>query len=700
MYSFKKNSFFWLLGLVLLWYTASALPLSAQVLQPSKVTYSLSDKDYQVGDTLTLNFHVSIDEGWYMYSSDFDPDLGPILTTFEFTPHDSYELIGGIEAIGAKRKYDDLWGGEYTYFRHKALYQQRIVVKKATMPLEGFCEYQVCTDAGKCILQDASFTWEDFTGEPADSSDTTTTNQTNQTVAGNTGSGSTGQSADSSDTTDTTSLWQFFLLSFLGGLAALFTPCVFPLIPMTVSYFTKKAEKGSSSRGHSVFYGVSIVLIYALIGLVVAPFMGAEVANELATGWIPNLLFFLLLVVFGLSFLGMFEITLPHKWTNFSESQSDKKGLLGVFFMSLTLVLVTFSCTGPIVGSILVQAAGGEIITPVVGMLGYSLAFAFPFTFFSVFPKWLTSLPKSGSWMNTVKVILGFLELALSLKFLSVADQVYHWNLLDREVYLALWIVIFSSLGFYLLGKLKLPKDSPLESVPVSRLLLAIAVFSFVVYLVPGMFGAPLKALAGYLPPSTTLDFNLNASHAQPNTSLSGQSSAAQSSAAPLSGQSSLCDAPRYADILHFPHGLQGYFLYKEALQCAKEQNKPVFIDFTGHGCVNCREMEARVWADPQVLKRLQENFVLLALYVDERTTLPEAEWYVSSNDNKQKKTLGKQNADLQITSYQNNAQPYYVIIDAEEQLLTAPQAYNLEVQNFIDFLDEAYEKFQNNSLN
>ncbi|MFO7824632.1 MAG: thioredoxin family protein, partial [Cyclobacterium sp.] len=370
--------------------------------------------------------------------------------------------------------------------------------------------------------------------------------------------------------------------------------------------------------------------------------------------------------------------TLPSGFVNKMDAKADKGGMVGIFFMAFTLVLVSFSCTGPIVGSILISSAGGALLKPILGMFAFSLAFALPFTLFAIFPEWLNSLPKSGGWLNSVKVVLGFLELALAFKFLSIADQVYHWGMLDREIYLAIWIVIFALLGIYLLGKLRLPHDSPMEYLGVPRLLLAMVTFVFVVYMIPGLWGAPLKALSGYLPPLSSHDFDL--------VKISRENASSQDQA--------MDEVPKYADFLHFPHGIQGYFDYDQALAAAKRQGKPLFIDFTGHGCVNCREMEARVWSDPRVLRRLKEDFVMVALYIDERFTLPESEWYISTYDNKEKTTIGKQNADFQITRFNNNAQPYYVILDHDEELLVSPIAYETDIQKFIDFLDAAKSEF------
>jgi thiol:disulfide interchange protein DsbD len=420
-----------------------------------------------------------------------------------------------------------------------------------------------------------------------------------------------------------------------------------------------------------------------VIGAVLAPLMGPETANHLSTEWIPNLIFFLVFIVFGLSFLGLFEITLPGSVINKVDQQAEKGGLLGVFFMAFTLVLVSFSCTGPLVGSILVSSAGGQFIKPIIGMFAFALAFAIPFTLFAFFPGWLKSLPKSGGWLNTVKVVLGFVEIALAFKFLSIADQAFHWRILDRDINLAIWIVIVALIGIYLMKGFRMPgdtgKDAEDKTLSVLRVSLAIATFTFLVYLIPGMWGAPLKALAGYLPPQSTHDFDLLS--ASKNTKTN-----------------EICDTPKFDEFLHLPHGINGYFDYKQAIACARQQNKPLFIDFTGHGCTNCREMEARVWSDPQVLQRLKNDFVVVALYVDDKTELPESEWYTSSYDKKVKKTIGKQNADLQITRLNNNAQPFYVLVGNDEKVLVSPKPYDLSAENFVKFLEEGKKRFKANN--
>lgn len=701
--------------------------LEAQILQPAKWKTEVSAKAVNIGDEIDLIFFVDLQKDWYIYSTDFDPDLGPMVTEFNFKPNASYELVGEIRPVNPKKKYDDLWEGEYTYFDEKGEFRQTIKVLQKNLIIEGNYAYQVCTDIdGKCIPFDDEFKFSGFTVNDAPSPKAETVTKTpeetqsvddnvagDETIADSIAEEELAQLQTPTNdgvslpfgldepapatqlaekeksalaeraTHDPYSLWGFMLVAFLGGLAALLTPCVFPMIPLTVTFFTS----GSNDRGKGItkalVYGLSIVVIYVLAGTIVAVINGPEFANWLSTHWLPNVFFFAIFLFFALAFLGLFEITLPSSIVNKVDRESDKGGYYGVFFMAFTLVLVSFSCTAPIVGSLLVEAAGGQVVKPILGMLAFALAFAIPFTLFAIFPNWLNTLPKSGGWLNSVKVSLGFLELALGLKFLSVADQVYHWGILDREIYLTLWIVIFAMWGFYLLGKIRLPNDSKMESIGVPRLMMAIAVFSFTLYLVPGLFGAPLKALAGYLPPMSTHDFDIPAiirDHGGTGGSATSQ----------------LCDEPKHGNMLSLPHGLQGYFDYEQALACAKQQNKPLFIDFTGHGCVNCREMEARVWSDPKVLERLRNEYIVVALYVDEKTELPESEWYTSTYDNKVKKSIGKQNVDFQITRFNNNAQPYYVLLDTDETLLVPPKAYDLNVQNFVDFLDEGLNNFRN----
>ncbi|NIJ55529.1 protein-disulfide reductase DsbD family protein [Dyadobacter arcticus] len=666
-------------------------------------TYTFSKPEVKKGETVDLIFTAVIDKDWYLYSSDFDPDLGPMLTSFAFEKNNTFEVIGKLKPLNPKTKFEEAFGGNVRIFEVKGVFKQTIKVLADNPVIKGASEYQTCSHVtGLCIPGNDDFEFKGLkvvagtvtndtqptvgaSTPAADSSsnvaatstgnlvDSASTAKTDESYSSSKSAGATlNKSLSSEDPAAGKSLWGFALAAFLSGLVALLTPCVFPIIPMTVSFFTNQ-EKGKLK---ALIYGISIILIYTLIGTVVSRLNGPAFANFLSTHWIPNLLFFAIFFVFGLSFLGLFEIVLPSGFVNKMDQKADQGGYAGVFFMAFTLVLVSFSCTGPIVGSLLVASAGGEVVKPIIGMASFSAAFAIPFTLFALFPQWLKSLPKSGGWLNTVKVILGFLELALALKFFSIADQVYHWRLLDREIYLAFWIVIFGLLGFYLLGKIRTPHDSPLEKVSVPRLLLSIVTLTFVVYMIPGMWGAPLKALAGYLPPQSTLDFD-----------LSKRSAGVASSVAPG-------ETRKYADLFHLPHELEGFFDYKDALAYAKKVNKPVFIDFTGHGCVNCREMEARVWVDPTVQQRLRTDYVIVALYVDDKTELPEASWYTSKYDNKVKKTIGAQNADLQIVKYNNNAQPHYCLVDHEGNLLVKPKNYDLNPANFAAFLDSGKAAF------
>ena len=477
-------------------------------------------------------------------------------------------------------------------------------------------------------------------------------------------------------------LWALILEAILWGFLMLLTPCVFPMVPMTVSFFLKQSDNPAQGRFRAGMYGLFIVLLYTvpiciIIGLtwlLGGETVTADIFNWLATHWLPNILFFVIFMVFAASFFGAFEITLPASWTTKADAGSGKGGLLGVFFLALTLVLVSFSCTGPIVGTVLIKSTQGEFWTPMVTMLAFSIAFALPFALLAFFPSVLKKLPKSGGWLNSVKVVLGFIEVALGLKFLSVADQTYHWHLLDREVYLAIWIVCFTLLGLYLMGKLRFKHDSPLEYIGVGRLALIIIDLAFVVYMIPGMWGAPLKALSGYLPPMETQDFVLGTAPA----------GASAQSLAPAVGAPAL---PIAGSTLAMPHGLVAYDNLEDGLAAAAAQGKNVFVDITGHGCVNCREMEARVWSDPAVLQRLRDNFVMVALYMDDKVKLPEDKW-VTTENGKVLKDVGRVNSHIAQTRFGVNAQPNYLILSPDGAILAGPRGYNLDVNAFVKFLD------------
>ncbi len=704
--SFSFSAFVRRLCLLLGILSVGAGLAAAQTVAPPQWTFGFAPPQAKVGDEVELVFRAQVPTKWYLYSSDFDPDLGPIVTTFAFEPHPSYERLGEVRPVNPKKKYDDIWEGEYTYFEGTGEFRQRVKILATNPQIRGEISYQICTEVdGRCVNFDTDFDFRGLTvGAAAPTPEARTTGaEPPATAVARADTAAAATSARVRPAADTTaetygqparlvpsaeptpladgSLWAFMLLAFGSGLVALLTPCVFPMIPMTVTFFTKTETTRAAGVRKALLYGLSIIAIYTVAGTLVSRLNGPEFANWLSTHWLPNVFFFGVFIFFALAFLGMFEIVLPAGLVNRMDKQADRGGLIGVFFMAFTLVLVSFSCTGPIVGSLLVASAGGEMLKPIAGMFAFALAFALPFTLFAVFPSWLSNLPKSGGWLNSVKVVLGFLELALAFKFLSVADQAYHWNLLDRDVYLAIWIAVFTGLALYLFGKLRLPHDSPVDKIGVPRLLLGLLTLTFVVYLVPGMFGAPLKPLAGYLPPQNTLDFDIRQ-----------QTYGALASGA--AREETGCEPPRYANLLHLPHGLRGYFDYEQALACARRVGKPVFVDFTGHGCVNCREMEARVWADPRVLRRLQEDYVVVALYVDDKTELPEADWYVSDYDQKRKTSIGKQNADLQIRRFNNNAQPFYVLLDPSGELLHAPQAYDLNADNFVRFLDAGLAAF------
>ena len=493
--------------------------------------------------------------------------------------------------------------------------------------------------------------------------------------------------------TEGKALWALVIEAILWGFAMLLTPCVFPMVPMTVSFFMKGSENQAAGRFKAAMYGLFIVLLYTVpisVIIMLTRWIGgdavtADIFNWLSTHWIPNIIFFVVFMIFAASFFGAFEITMPQSLVNKSDQGSDKKGLAGVFFMALTLVLVSFSCTGPIVGTVLIESTQGKFWAPMVTMLAFSGAFALPFTILAFFPSLLKKFKKSGgSWLNSVKVVLGFIEIALGLKFLSVADQTYHWGILDREVYLAIWIAVFTLLGLYLLGKIRFEADEPVEHLSVPRLTLAIAVFSFVVYLVPGMFGAPLSGISGYLPPLTSQEFVIG-----------------QQSPATNNDNCTVCEKLEESSFgqkydLHLPLGLSGYFKLEEGLEAAKIAGKPVFVDVTGHGCVNCREMESRVWSDPRVLEILKNEYVIVALYTDDKTKLAEEDQITDAQTGKVYKDLGRANSYIARTLWDVNAQPNYVLLSPRGDVLVPVRGYDLSVEGFINFLQSGLDTYNN----
>ena len=684
----------------------------------------------EAGDdgTIRLLFTARIDAPWHIYDVGPYDDMGPNATTVVFEPNESVTLVGGIEQLSKPvRLYDSLFMMEIGYFEQTARLAQTVrVAAGVKTELKARVEWMACNDES-CLPPDE----KDFTialegaGKAVEISVPETSVDKTQTEESVVESGEL-QSVDreegkeqnsavdfieyrplpdtsmvrdsvsavewSTGTTGadngTKSLWRLIIEAILWGFAALLTPCVFPMVPMTVSFFLKQNESRFKARIKAGIYGLSIVALYTVpiaVIILITRWVGggavtADIFNWLATHWLPNVLFFLIFIVFAISFFGAFEITLPSRLVNGSDRQSDRGGVVGIFFMALTLVLVSFSCTGPIVGAVLIQSTAGAVWTPVLTMLAFSIAFALPFTLLALFPSMLDRLPRSGGWLNSVKVVLGFVELALALKFLSVADQTYHWGILDREIYLAFWIVIFTLLGFYLLGKLRFPHDSEVKHVGVTRLLLAIVTFAFVVYMLPGMWGAPLRGLSGYLPPLETQDFR------PAETERTADSEARFDMGFPRE--------VKYGDLLKLPHGLQGFFDLDEALDYARKVRKPLFVDYTGHGCVNCREMEARVWSDPQVLDLLRKDFVIVALYSDDKKQLPESEW-VTTEHGKVLKGMGKINAYRVHKQFGINAQPYYMILGPNGEQLVPGRGYDLNVTRFVTFLQEGLQAYR-----
>lgn len=639
-------------------FTLLALVSFTAMAQEKTVVWNKEVKENGNG-SYTLVIKADIADGWHIYDAthSFTP------TTIEFTTSDNVKLSGELNALSVAKKVTDEFFGDYGEYEGEAIFEQNITLNGDGGVVNALVSYQACTEGSCTAPTEAELKFE--IGKVAAQPVAEIKEVKNVASSGN--------------------IWAMVLEAIIWGLAALVTPCVFPMIPMTVSFFMKGSGSAAKGRINASLYGLFIVVLYTLpiaAIIIITRLIGggavtADIFQWLATHWIPNILFFIVFMVFAASFFGAFEITLPSWLVNKSDANSEKGGLAGIFFMALTLVLVSFSCTGPIIGSVLIKSTAGEFWEPIITMLAFSTTFALPFTLFAFFPSVLKKLPKSGGWLNSVKVVLGFVEVALGFKFLSVADQVYHWGILDREVYLAIWIVVFTLLGLYLLGKIRFAHDSELKHLSVGRLALAIAVFSFVVYLIPGMWGAPLSKLSGYLPPQTTLDFDLT-----------------RNSGAVVEQQSSNTSDVKYGDVLHLPHGLNGFFDLAEAEAYAAKVDKPVFIDFTGHGCVNCREMEARVWSDPAVLELLKNEYVICALYTDDKMTLPQSEW-VTAENGKTLKSLGKVNAHYALTRFGVNAQPYYVLQGKNEKILVEPRGYNLDAQAFVEFLKKGVEEYR-----
>lgn len=651
-------------GIVL--FLLSAVPLFAQMGEPI-VKWSVSQGKTENGITEII-FSGTISSGWHTYGASHKDS--PV--TVEFEDVKGYSLEGGLYDLLKPEKF----GGDDVFF-DKIKVAQKIRVAEDASSLKGMITSSSCTDNSCGAPEDWNFEIKlrkeadvavVAVPEKAEKAETAVTAETPEIS----------QNVTEEEQRADGSLWALILEAVLWGFAMLLTPCVFPMVPMTISFFMKGSSTPAAGRFKAFMYGLFIVLLYTVpISLIIGAtyiFGGetvtADIFNWLSTHWLPNIIFFIVFMVFAASFFGAFEITLPSALVNKSDKNSDKGGLAGIFFMALTLVLVSFSCTGPIVGSVLIKSTQGEFWTPMVTMLAFSVAFALPFTIFAMFPSLLKKL-KSGSWLNSVKVVLGFIEVALGLKFLSVADQTYHWGLLDREIYLAIWIVVFTLLGLYLLGKIRFEADSEVKHIGIFRLFLVIVDFTFVVYMIPGMFGAPLKALSGYLPPIETQDFILGSNPSQQVVSIEEANKGEK-----------------------LPLGLTGYHSMEEGYAAAKASGKPVFLDISGLACVNCREMEQRVWSDPKVLSMLKNDFVIVVLYTDDKTKLPESEW-VTTSSGKVLKDRGRVNAWFVRENFGVSAQPNYVLLSPDGKQLAPIRGYNTDIDGFVEFLNSGLEKMK-----
>ena len=645
-------------------------PCMAQIINPVK----WSAKVDKITDTeYNLVMNGIIDSGWHLYSQ-FTPENGPLPAEFKFeNSKANYELVGKTKESPYKKQYNDVFEVDEYYFEKNVTFTQKVKVSNSKLTsIKAMIDYQVCKEV--CINQDFTFT---FTLPEIKEVKTSATvvkvdslkNDTVQTTIKTTKAAKIEATKKKPDS----SLLTIFLLAFLGGFAALLTPCVFPMIPMTVSFFTKQSKNPAQGKRNAILYGISIIAIYVILGLVITAVFGADALNALSTNPWFNVFFFLLLIIFAVSFLGAFEIMLPNSWANKVDKQADRGGIIGILFMALALAIVSFSCTGPIVGTLLVESASKGGIAPIIGMLGFSSALALPFMLFAMFPGWLNSLPKSGGWLNTVKVSLGFLELALAFKFLSNADLVLQLHLLEREVFLAVWIAIFGAWALYLLGKITTPHDSPLTHISVGRLSLGILVLSFTIYMIPGLFGAPLKLISAFPPPQT---------YSESPTGFFGNSATFSKDGLPDGAEIG-------------PHSLTVFTDYTKGLAYAKTVNKPVMLDFTGYACVNCRKMENNVWSDEKVLNVLKNEVVLISLYVDDKRELPKSEQTVSNVTGNDIITVGDKWTEFIITKYKTNTQPFYVLVDLEENNLNDPISYTPDSNEYLAWLKDGISKFK-----
>jgi thiol:disulfide interchange protein DsbD len=663
------------LGIVLLFLPSVA---GAQILNPVKWTSRVEQHNEQEA---TLYILPVMEKGWHIYGQILQGE-GPIPTEIIFEKSSDYDLIGRPVETGTKKVMDPIWGFEVTYLSDGSFFTQKIKIRNpAPFQIKATVNYQAC-DERMCLPPDdvlLLFTINQGktpAEKPVETAVTPVSTGHDSIISSEKKIKRTAVNLDYSvlekecgetagAVEDYTSLRGIFIGGVVGGLIALLTPCVFPMIPLTVSFFTKRSSTRRKGITNAIVYAFSIIVIYVGLGLFVTITLGSDALNELASNAYFNLAFFFIFLIFAISFFGAFDIVLPGTWVNKADKASERGGIIGIFFMAFTLSLVSFSCTGPIIGTLLVEAAlGRSYLGPLSGMAGFALALALPFALFAAFPGWLQSLPRSGGWLNTVKVSLGFIELALALKFLSNVDLAYHWGILQRELFLTLWIVIFALMGIYLLGWLKFKHDSEVQHIGIPRLLIAILTLSFTLYLIPGLWGAPLKLISGFPPPDFYREW--------------------------ISGHTAT----------HCPHHLNCFHDYEEGMRYARAKNKPVMLDFTGWSCVNCRKMEDNVWSDPRILKKLRDDYVIISLYVDDKTPLPEEERYVSAVTGKKIKTVGNKWSDMQASLFNTNSQPYYVLLDHEGKLLARPRGYTPEVEVYNRFLEEGLCRFRKRNIN
>ncbi len=639
---------------------------SGQIFDP--VTWNFSYEKTGKGK-YELIFNATIEEGSHLYAMELPEGNISIPTSFTFEDSPDFTITKSVFQVDTPHVVHNDLGYDDAYFSNSAGFRAVVESGKKSFTVKGYVNFMACNDSQCSPPKDVEFS-----------------------ISVNDDEAAAGQAGNDQGTTSSegskkgTGIISFLILSLLAGFAGVLTPCVFPMIPMTVAFFSQGVENRAKSFTKAVVFALSIILVYSSLGIIVSlSSAGANFASTLSTHWIPNTIFFVLFIVFAASFFGAYEIILPNKWVSGADSRVDKGGIVAAFFLGLTTVLVSFSCTGPIVGALLVEASSGDVLRPTIGMFGFGFAFALPFFLFALFPSVMNKLPKSGGWLNSVKVVLGFIMLAFSLKFLSAIDTVYGLGILGRDIFLAIWIVLFSLLGLYLMGKIRFRHDTEVSHFTFMRFILVIAVFTFVVYLIPGLFGAPLKGISGLIPQKTSSSFEITRQSAVQATTAG---------AVTLPGASATCETPKYGDKLELPYGLQGYFDYEQGMECAREKGLPVFLDFKGHACSNCKEMEAKVWSDPEVLKRLASNFVIIALYTDDRTKLPEEEWISSSVDGKIKDTMGKVNTDLEISMFNTNTQPLYAIVDHNGKPLVPNRGHDLSISGFVNWLDEGAAAF------